>query len=590
MHLIPPTIPPDTPSDGEKLVFDLLGSGQAVAGADLAGVGAEADGEAAGWTALHSQDIAHHRKQMEGEADFVVVAPGLGVLVLEVKGCHKLKREHGLWYYGADAAGDPRGPFKQASEATHSLRERVVKHRPHLDGVLFQSAVCFPFIEFTDESEEWHSSQVIDKVRMGQRSIADCIASALRQARERAAGLRKAWFDADSGEPTQEQCDEIVRVLRPDFEYFESPKDRARRIDAEILHYTELQFDALDAMRRMPRVVFDGPAGTGKTLLALEAARRGHAAGRRVLVLCFNRALAEWLREQVAGVAEAATISDHMVRAAGIPAGSSKLGGGGEFWDVELPQLACDGLIERPNVYDELIVDEAQDVLRTQFLDVLDLSLDGGLAGGRWRLFGDFIHQAIYDDSVDLEGFCCDQGGGCTVFELDENCRNSPAVAALACAGGGIAGGYVKVMRADAGEGDRPEVRYWESAAQQQELLCAALDDLRAAGLKGPQVTVLSTRNDTACVAAALTEQPWRDLLTPLARSGPHGPVFDLHSGRTRFTTVHRFKGLESRAVVLTDIDHLSTPRERDLFYIGASRATQRLVVLAHESLRGKLQ
>jgi DNA polymerase III delta prime subunit len=575
MQLIPPTIPRDMPSDGERLVFKLLGADE---------VGEAADG----WAALHSQDIAHHVKQMEGEADFVVVAPGLGVLVLEVKGCRKLRRKNGLWYYGADAAGDPRGPFKQASEAMYSLRERVSKHRPHLGGVLFLSAVCFPFIEFTDESEEWHSWQVLDKVRLGQRSIADCVASALRQARERAAGLHKAWFDPSAAEPTKEQCDEVVRVLRPDFEYFESPKDRAKRIDAEILHYTELQFDALDAMRRMPRVVFDGPAGTGKTLLALEAARRGHAAGRRVLLLCFNRPLAEWLREQAAGVADAKTISDHMVGAAGIPAGSPKLSGGGEFWDVELPQMACDGLIERPDPYDELVVDEAQDVLRSQFLDVLDLSLDGGLRAGRWRLLGDFAHQAIYDDSVDLDGFCCDQGGGCAVFELDENCRNSPAVAALACAGGGIGGGYVRVMRTD--DGDLPEVRYWEGVAQQQEMLCAALEDLRAAGFRGPKVAVLSTRKDAACVASTLTEQPWRDLLTPLTHSGPHGPAPDLHSGKTRYATVHRFKGLESRAVVLTDIERLSTPRERDLFYVGATRATQRLIVLAHESLRGKLQ
>jgi len=219
---------------------------------------------------------------------------------------------------------------------------------------------------------------------------------------------------------------------------------------------------------------------------------------------------------------------------------------------------------------------------------VLDLSLDGGLREGRWRLLGDFVHQAIYDDSVDLDGFCCDQGGGCAVFELDENCRNSPAVAALACAGGGIGGGYVRVMRAD--DGDLPEVRFWESSAHQHELLCAALEDLRVAGFKAPEVAILSTRNGTACVASTLTEQPWHDRLTPLARSGPHGPIVDLHSGKTRYATVHRFKGLESRAVVLTDIERLNTPRERDLFYIGATRATQRLIVLAHESLRGKLQ
>jgi ATP-dependent exoDNAse (exonuclease V) alpha subunit len=53
---------------------------------------------------------------------------------------------------------------------------------------------------------------------------------------------------------------------------------------------------------------------------------------------------------------------------------------------------------------------------------------------------------------------------------------------------------------------------------------------------------------------------------------------------------VHRFKGLEARAVVLTDVERLGTPLDRDLFYIGATRATQRLVVLAPESLRERLR
>jgi hypothetical protein len=180
------------------------------------------------------------------------------VLVLEVKGCHRLRRKDGLWYYGADAAGDPRGPFKQASEAMYSLRERVTKHRPHLRGVLFRSAVCFPFIELTDESEEWHSWQVLDKVRLGPRCIADCVASALRQARERAAGLRKTWFDPSAGEPTKEQCDEIVRVLRPDFEYFESPQGpwQAHRCGDPPLHRAAVRRagrDAAHAARRLRR-------------------------------------------------------------------------------------------------------------------------------------------------------------------------------------------------------------------------------------------------------------------------------------------------------------------------------------------------
>jgi len=591
MRLIPPHIDPETPSDGEKLVFELLAAGSAPAGA--AGAAGRTGLDTAAWTVLHSQDLAHHRRQMEGEVDFLVVAPGLGVLVIEVKGCHRLRRERGLWFYGADAGGDPRGPFKQASEAMHSLRERLSKHRRHLGGVLFQSAVCFPFIDFTDASEEWHSWQVIDHGRLRQRSIVDCAASALTQARERVLHLRKAWFEPDAGEPTAEQCEEIVRVLRPDFEFYESPKARANRIDAEIRQYTESQFEALDHMRRMPRVVFDGPAGTGKTLLAIEAARRARSAGRRALLLCFNRPLAEWLREQTAGLCDATTISDHMVRAAGIPAGSPLLEGGQAFWDEELPRLAAEGLIERPAGYDELILDEAQDVLRHHFLDVLDFSLLGGLKDGFWRLFGDFRHQAIYDDSCDLAAFCNEDAGGCAVYELDENCRNAPAVAALACAGAGIrpggdgSDGYARCLRPD--DGDLPEVRFYRDAERQHELLCASLDELRQDGFTGPQVAVLSTRSDAACAAAGLTEPPWSDRVTPLVRETQRGPAVDLHSNRTRYASVYRFKGLEARAVVLTDIERLDSARERDLFYVGATRATQRLIVLANESLRGRL-
>jgi hypothetical protein len=569
MRLLPPHIDPDTPSDGEKLVFELFA--------------AASDHE--DWTVLHSQDLAHHRRQMEGEIDFMVVAPGLGVLVVEVKGCHQLRRESGLWFYGRDPHGDPRGPFKQASEAMHSLRDRLARHRAHLNGVVFQSAVCFPFIDFTDVSEEWHSWQVIDHARLEQRPLTHWVSAALTQARERAESLRKAWFDPRAGEPTEAQCEEIVKVLRHDFEFYESPKARAARIDEEIRRYTETQFEALDHMRRMPRVVFDGPAGTGKTLLAIEAARRARAAGRRALLLCFNRPLAEWLKEQTAGLCDTTTVSDHMVRAAGIPAGSPLLSGGAEFWEDELPRLAGEGLIDTPQDYDELILDEAQDVLRHQFLDVLDFTVSGGLTDGFWRLFGDFRHQAIYDDSVGLDAFCDGEGNSCVVFELDENCRNAPAVAALACSAG--SGGYAKCLRPD--EGHAPEVRFYRDAEQQAELLCGALEEFREDGFTGPRVVVLSTRNDSACAAAAVTEQSWRDRMTPLMRSTPRGPVADLKTTKVRYASVHRFKGLEARAVVLTDIEHLDTPRECDLFYVGATRATQRLIVLAHESLRARL-
>jgi hypothetical protein len=588
MRLIPPSIDPRTPSAGERDVFArFAAAGEAAAASARTGRATGRAAAGAGWTVLHSQDLAHHRRHLQGEIDFLVVAPGLGVLVLEVKGCHSLRRSDGLWFYGADHEGDRRGPFRQASEAMHSVRERLAGHRPHLSGVPFVSAVCFPFLHFTVTSEEWQPWQVIDLGKLDQRDIAGCVAVVLEQARAHAAAKHAGWFDDDAGEPTPGQCAEIVDFLRPDYEFFESPKERARRIDDEVRHFTEAQFAALDEMHRNRRVVFDGPAGTGKTLLALEAARRGHAAGRRVLLVCFNRPLATWLGEKAAGVADTMTVHDHMRRAAGIREGAPELRtDNARFWEVELPQRAWDALVEHPREYDELVVDEAQDVFRGAFRDVLDVSVEGGLKGGRWRVFGDFSHQAIYGDGVDLDAFCEEEGGGCAVFELHENCRNAPAVAALACAGAGLRA-YGRVMRAE--EGDVPAVRFYGDAAQQRQLLCVALEEFAAAGLTGPQVAVLSMHSDLHCVAATLTDPPWSDRLAPLMRDGPLGPVADLHSGKTCYASVHRYKGLEARAVVLTDVESLDGSRDRDLFYIGATRALQRLVVLARQVLRDRL-
>ncbi len=90
-RLIPPTIAEDTPSEGERVVFDALALAK---GAD-------------DWVVLHSLDLANHRRRLEGEIDFLIIIPGKGVLVLEVKGTHHLRRHDGLWFYGNDPP--PRG-------------------------------------------------------------------------------------------------------------------------------------------------------------------------------------------------------------------------------------------------------------------------------------------------------------------------------------------------------------------------------------------------------------------------------------------------------------------------------------------------
>ena len=163
-RMIPPVIPHRCSSPGEREIFTRL--------KDEPGT--------KDWIVLHSLDIAHHLRQVAGEADFVIIAPALGVLCLEVKACHSLQRANGLWYYGHDPHGDPRGPFKQASEAMHSLRQQVVRIEPALSRVPFWSAVAFPYIEFKVVSDEWHPWQVIDSPRFVRQPLASLVAAILR--------------------------------------------------------------------------------------------------------------------------------------------------------------------------------------------------------------------------------------------------------------------------------------------------------------------------------------------------------------------------------------------------------------------------
>ncbi len=55
------------------------------------------------------------------------------------------------------------------------------------------------------------------------------------------------------------------------------------------------------------------------------------------------------------------------------------------------------------------------------------------------------------------------------------------------------------------------------------------------------------------------------------------------------FSTVQAFKGMESPAIVLCDIDRMEEDAARALLYVGMSRARSHLVVLIHERLRGAL-
>ncbi len=567
--MIPPVIPPETRSAGEREIFQRL----------------REDPATRDWIVLHSLTLAEHDTRIAGEIDFLVIIPGKGVLCLEVKGvgeAHLRRDALGRWYYGPNDKGEPRGPFRQASEGMHTLKNRLLKARPDLKRIQFSSGVIFPFAPFTERSVEWCDWEVIDSRRFRSAPISRLLISLMESAREHLLRAPNAPR-LDAGAPSPEQGAAIRDALRGSFELAVDRHARAEHLDRELIHYTKEQFGALDAMTDNPRVIFTGPAGVGKTLLAIEAARRARDAGRRVLLVCFNSMLGGWLErraEDARPEVVAGTLHRHMLAASGL--GRAPQGAGSEFWRTTLPDKACERLLsilgdsDRHLTYDELIIDEAQDILREPYLDFLDLSLRGGLAAGRWIMFGDFENQAIYDAAnLSLAQFRDRRGGNAPTYSLRVNCRNTPMIAEWVRLLARLEPNYHRILRPD--DGVSPGFSFYRDDEDQPTGLVAALAELETFGFRGRDIVVLSPKADHACAAARVRAQPWRDRLRPLAR---------VQGGQIGYCTIQAFKGLEAAAVVVTDIETIDTPRDRALLYVATTSPFQRLHIIARERVR----
>jgi hypothetical protein len=163
----------------------------------------------------------------------------------------------------------------------------------------------------------------------------------------------------------------------------------------------------------------------------------------------------------------------------------------------------------------------------------------------------------------------------------------------MACACADIVHGYRRVLRPD--DEVEPEVLAYGDAEEQTALLLAELQRLHDEGFVGGGVAVLSMYADERSAVARITAQPWKDRLLPIVRSGAHASAgsaidsVDIHSGHIHYGSVKRFKGLEARAVVITDVDELNDDI-CSLLYVGATRALQRLVVLAETDVARRLR
>lgn len=582
--MIPSIISQDCSSPGEKWLFDRF----------------QKDFQTENWIILHSLGIAEHPQRLEGEIDFLVMIPNEGILCIEVK-AGTVARKNGIWKYGKgiSAAKSHRtlGPFKQASQGMHAIRKRVQKYRPELGRLLFFSCVFFTNIYFEVEAEptEWHKWQYQDQGDL-RKPISECCLDILHKAHEHTKNSPSTkWYNETSSRPTNVQIHELLEFLRGDFEFFVSPGFIVQEFESRIRKYTHEQFWAIDALEENPRVLFKGPAGTGKTILAKEATRRSINKNQKTLFICYNRHLGKWLSIQMEklqksfpGILEVGTFHKFLTESSKLDRKKLNENNNSIFWKKELPEIVVNKIIEGEidtSVYDYLVIDEAQDLLTKEYIEVMDLLLKGGISKGKWAFFGDFEKQAIYTEKeISNENILLQmEQEGCQFFSLPLriNCRNTHLIAdyiEMVCS---LHPGYHK--RSDKTiEGDLVDVKFYETLSEQKKLLNETIKELKKK-FTNDQIVILSTKNEASCVASKIFQKQNHSSFRPFT-------VKKRSNKEICYTSIHSYKGLESPAVVLTDIDSLSDAKIENLFYVGVSRAKLNLTVLIDEKCRKNYQ
>ena len=539
------------------------------------------------WIVLHSLDVVDHIKKVSGEADFLILIPYHGVLCMEVKSHNRVSRRHEGWYYGKNPKPDARGPFKQASEAMHSLRKYLTSRESQFKNLLFWSAACFPNASFSVETCEWDDWQCIDKAKFRRAPISKVCISVLEKSKAKMKENHHHGIVDALGEYSMERLKAVVHIFRPCFEAISPAHSKISVLESEIQRYTEEQYLALDFISGNERVIFPGHAGTGKTFISIEAALRARNddKGAKINWICFNKNLARWIKKKSVlreNDIKVTYLHNWLLEISGEKPTQSQHNDS-NYWDTELPRLAVeklltDGVVESEKI-DVLIVDEAQDLIHEDLLDFLDFMLVGGLSTGKWMFFGDYTMQTIYKSAheFDLQTL----NGRChpvALCNLSTNCRNTPRTAHRASRLGRMEPGYVRILRPD--DEQEPHFKYYTGKTIQLELLLDTLDSLKEEGYKNEDMVILSPLKDKALVQELKEIPKWKSSLLQET---------DNISGKIRYSTIHSFKGLEAPVILITDINSVKTRKEEMLLYIGLTRSTDRVYVFIDEKAKEDL-
>lgn len=504
------------------------------------------------YTVFHSLhwSLASRRNTRVGEIDFVIINRAGKVLVIEQKNGGLEETNDGLIkVYGQQA----KSVDSQIQRNIGGIRDKYSHQHRNEEGLFVDYLIyCPDYRVVSVNAAGVDMDRTVDSVAKNNLSVR----------------IQKLLGPGD-----REESETAARVLSFFNQTFSVVPDVSAHVASHERVFTQMLEGLADVVERLEFSPFQlrviGTAGAGKSQLTLRLCEQALAAGRRPLLLCFNRPFKDRVQPlSPPGV----TVNTYygfcaeFAESAGLDIDFERMGEEGFWRTVQDHVVAAD--IADDARYDYLIVDEGQD-FKSEWFDILQLFLtkDASIVWLEDPL------QALRDtEPVKLPDF--------VTYRETANYRSPESIAT-----------FIKdtldvdFQQRNTLPGLGVLVHTYEQPSAQVQIVADRIKDLKKAGFDDEEIVIISCRGMASAAFSGLDRVgriPIRRFTGAYTSDGKQ--IYT--KGKIYFDTIFRFKGQQAAAVILVDIDETlgDTGFARRVLYCGMTRATVRLELIVNEA------